>query len=307
VRALRREPGDGFVLVTSDGSLRTPVVVAATGAYQRPHRPAVAAALPAGLTQLDVDDYRSPADLEPGPVLVVGSGQSGCQIAEELHETGRSVFLACGRAPWLPRRIGDRDLFWWALETGHLDAPAASLPSPDARLDGNVLATGHGGGHDLHLRTLHARGVTLLGHLVGVEGRHARFAPDLADSVAWGDHRHGLFMGLVRKHVAERGLPEPEPPAVEPLEASPPDRVDLAGFGAVVFASGFRPDYRSWIRLPDAFDEQGFPIQVDGTSTVVDDLHFVGVHFLRTRKSSLLVGVGEDAAIVARKIADRHG
>ena len=90
-----------------------------------------------------------------------------------------------------------------------------------------------------------------------------------------------------------------------PFDGAAPDAITLDGLGAVVFAGGFRPDFRSWLPWPDAFDELGFPIQVDGTSSVVDGLFFVGTHFLRTRKSSTLLGVGEDAAIVARAIAAR--
>ncbi len=299
VTALRRGR-NGFLLETSGGSIAADAAVLCTGAYQRPHRPAAAGALPADLLQIDVDDYRNPSDLPAGPVLVVGSGQSGCQIAEELHEAGRDVFLACGRAPWLPRRFGGRDFFWWSLETGYLDA---ALPEPGARLAANLTATGAGGGHDLHLRTLQRQGVTLLGHLVGASGRHARFAPDLADSVAWGDQRHLLFMGLVDKVVAERGLPDPEVGPPEPFRADAPEELDLRGFGVVVFAGGFRPDYRSWVECPGAFDDLGFPLHSDCSSTAVDGLYFAGVHFLRKRKSSLLVGVGEDAAIVAGRIA----
>jgi putative flavoprotein involved in K+ transport len=110
-------------------------------------------------------------------------------------------------------------------------------------------------------------------------------------------------MKLVRKLVAERGLAEPELHAPEPFVAAPPSEVDLRGFGAVIFAGGFRPHYASWIRVPGAFDEHGFPLHRDGASTVVPGLHFVGVHFLRKRKSALLIGVGEDAGIVARGIA----
>jgi putative flavoprotein involved in K+ transport len=301
VTALRRER-DGFVLETSDGTIAADAAVVCTGAYPRPHRPPAADALPAGLMQIDVADYRSPSDLPPGPVLVVGSGQSGCQIAEELHESGRSVFLACGRAAWLPRRFGGHDLVWWALETGYLDAV---LPEPGARLWANLTATGAGGGHDLHLRTLHRQGVTLLGHLVGASGRHARFAPDLADSVAWGDARHLQFMGLVERLVAARGLPPPDVPPPEPFRPDAPEHVDVHGFGAVVFAGGFRPDYGRWVQCPGAFDEMGFPVHTDCESRAVEGLYFAGVHFLRKRKSSLLIGVGEDAAIVAGRIRQR--
>jgi putative flavoprotein involved in K+ transport len=278
-------------------------VVLSTGAYQRANRPAGAATLPPDLLQIDVEAYHRPDDLPAGPVLVVGSGQSGCQIAEELHLSGREVFLACGRASWFPRRLGDRDLSWWALETGFLDVTVGSLPTPEARLAANVQASGARGGHDLHYRTLRELGVTLLGRFLGAEGRHARFAPDLGVSVAWGDERNAQLMDLVWKLVEERGLPRPEVADPEPFTGDTPEELDLRGFGAVVFAGGFRPAYESWVRFPNAFDELGFPIHEEGASTVVPGLYFVGVHFLRKRKSSLLNGVGEDAAVVARQIA----
>jgi putative flavoprotein involved in K+ transport len=170
---------------------------------------------------------------------VIGSGQSGCQIAEELHLAGREVVLSCGRAPWFVRRLGGRDIVWWSTETGFLDQPVGSLPAPSARLAANVLATGRDGGHDLHLRSLRTQGVTLAGRFLGSDGRRARFAPDLAASVSWGDDRYREFAGLVR--------------------------------------------------------------------TLVDGLYFLGVHFLRKRKSSLLCGVGEDAALVADAISRRLG
>jgi putative flavoprotein involved in K+ transport len=296
---------DGFRLRMPDGELRADSVVLATGAYQRPHRPPAAATLPTGLFQVDVDEYRNEQALPAGRVLVVGSGQSGCQIAEELHEAGRDVVVACGRAPWLPRRIGDHDFTWWALQTGFLDATVESLPAPEARLFANLLATGQGGGRDLHLRTLQDGGVVLAGHFLGASEGRLRFAPDLPESVAWGDERHGQFMALVRALVAERGLDAPEIADPEPFAANAPEELDASDFGAVVLAAGFRPDYRSWLPWAEAFDELGYPVHEDGESTVVPGLHFVGVHFLRKRKSSTLVGMGEDAALVAGRIAAR--
>ena len=293
--------GDGFVLRTSAGDLAGDALVVATGTYRRPHLPPAAETLPAGLVRLTVDDYRSPAGLPDGAVLVVGSGQTGCQLAEELHNAGREVVLSCGRAPWLPRRPGGRDLVWWLHESGFLDATVDTLPGPEARLFANVLATGRDGGHDLHLRVLRDRGVTLAGRFVGTEGGQAQFADDLADSVAWGDDRYRQFAGLFAELARDRGLDPPlqEP---EPFDASSPASVELDRLGAVVFTSGFRPDYASWLPA-QAFDALGFPLHRDGESTVVPGLYFLGTHFLRKRKSSLLIGVGEDAAIVARRIA----
>jgi putative flavoprotein involved in K+ transport len=202
-------------------------------------------------------------------VLVVGSGQTGCQLAEELVEAGRDVFLACGRAPWLPRRIGDRDLFAWMADIGFMDATVADLPDPAARLIATPLASGHGGGHDLHYRTLQASGVTLLGHLVGLDDGTARFAPDLARSVTFGDARYAEVCTLIREWCAAHQTEPPDLPTPPPFDARAPEQLRLGGVGAVIFTTGFRPDYTSWVPFPGAFDEFGFPIQVDGSSTVV--------------------------------------
>jgi cation diffusion facilitator CzcD-associated flavoprotein CzcO len=298
-----RQVEDGLRLETSDGELVARNVVLSTGAYQRAHRPAGADSLPSDLPQIDVEAYRNPAELPDGAVLVVGSGQSGCQIAEELHEAGRDVFLACGRAGWVPRRIGDHDAVWWLRESGAFDDPVEDLPEPAARLWANVQASGHGGGHDLNYRTLHARGVTLLGHFLGADARDALFAPDLRDSIAWGDARHQKIVGDFRKHAETHGLPWTELDPPQPVDGEAIERVPLSALGAVVFAGGFRPDYESWVDCPGAFDGLGFPLHRDCASTVVPGLYFVGVHFLRKRKSSLLIGVGEDAALAAGQIA----
>ena len=294
---------DVFTVLTSDGDLRARAMIMATGAYQRAHRPPAADALPAGLHVTDIDGYRNPTELPDGPVLVVGSGQSGCQVAEELAEAGREVVLCCGRAPWAPRRIGGRDIVWWATEDGFLDQSVDDLPSPEARLVANVVTTGRDGGHDLHLRTLRAMGVGLVGRLIGVDGHRARFADDLVESVAWGDARYRMLTSELPELATRLGLPTPEIPEPEPFESGGPEEVDLTGFGAVIFTTGFRPDYGSLLPWPDLVDQQGFPNQRDGVSLTVPGLYFMGTHFLRTRKSSLLSGVGEDAAIVAEAVA----
>jgi putative flavoprotein involved in K+ transport len=292
-----------FRLRTSIGDLEADSVVLATGAYQRPHRPVAAEGFPRDLLVIDAERYSNPGALPPGAVLIVGAGQTGCQLAEEIHESGREVFLAGGRAPWLPRRIGGQDIVRWMVDTGFMDAPLSSLPSPAARLIANPQASGHGHrGHDLNFRTLKAIGVHLLGRLAGVEGGRARFGADLAESVAFGDQRCADFCKLIQKTCEAKGIPVPEFPSPEPFVADAPDSIPLAGLGAVIFTSGFRPDYARWVEFP-AFDEMGFPIQEDGASTVVPGLYFAGVHFLRKRKSSLLIGVGEDATLVAGALA----
>jgi len=302
VNAVRRENG-GFVADTSDGPVAARRVAMATGAFQRPHRPAGAASLPAGIAQLDIPDYRNADALPDGGVLVVGSGQSGCQIAEELRQAGRDVILACGRASWFPRRIGEHDGVWWAQESGFLDQTVESLPDPHARLWANPQLSGHDGGHDLNLRTLRAQDVTLAGHFLGADERELHFAPDLVESARWGDEAYRNIAELVKHVVAERGLPELMLPDPEPFVADSPERLPLAGIGSVIFAGGFRPDYRAVLPWPEAFDDLGFPLHTDGESTVIPGLHFIGVHFLRKRKSSFLMGIAEDAAVVAERIA----
>ena len=303
VQLVSRHDASGFLLHTTQGSLLARRLVLCTGAYPRAHRPAGASTLPVRLPAIDVEDYRNPRSLPQGRVLIVGSGQSGCQIAEELCRSGRDVVLACGRAPWATRRIGERDLVWWVVETGFWNAPLSSLTGPEGRLYANVLATGRDGGHDLHLRTLQAMGVRLAGHFVDVDDGNVRFAADLDDSVAWGDQRYNDFADLVRKTARERGFPVPQIRAPLPFHHDGIEQLPVDSFGAVIFAGGFRPDHARWVKLHDAFDAMGFPVQQDGASTVVPGLYFAGVHFLRKRQSSLFYGVGEDAAIVAEAIA----
>ena len=296
---------DGFILGTSEGELRARTVVLTTGAYQKPHRPKGAEGFSGHVQVIDAEQYRNPDGLARGSVLIVGSGQTGCQLAEELHEAGREVFLACGRAPWVPRRVGGRDIAHWIKETGFFDQPRTALPTPEARLVANQQATGRGGGHDLHYRTLREKGVTLLGRLKSVGGGRVRFAGDLGESVAFGDARYAQLRKMVQETCARNGFMPPDMPDPEPFDASAPDSLPLDRLGAVILTSGFRPDFASWVHIPGVFDEMGFPVEQDGASLAAPGLYFCGVHFMRKRKSGLLIGVGEDAAIVARAIAAR--
>jgi putative flavoprotein involved in K+ transport len=301
VHALKQGGRLRFRLETSDGDLDADTVVVCTGAYQRPHLPLIASAFPARVAVLDVTAYRRPSDLPDGRVLLVGSGQTGVQLAEELHRAGRDVLLACGRAPWAPRRLGGVDIVSWLDPAGFFDQPQSALPSPDTRLFANIQTTGARGGHDLHYRVLQRMGVTLAGHLTGVTSGKVTFADDLADSVAFGDARLADIRRILREHFGDQmpDLPEPEP---EPFVPDPPLHTDLAGLGSVVFTAGFRPDYARWVHFP-VFDNDGFPVTGDALTTAVPGLYFCGVHFLRNRRSSLLWGVGDDARIVVRTIA----
>jgi putative flavoprotein involved in K+ transport len=305
VRRLSAAEGGGYVLDTDDGVISSRVVVLATGAYQRPHLPPATRSLPAGLPVFDVSQYRNPAELPDGAVLVVGSGQSACQIAEELTLAGRDVVMACGRAPWFPRRPGGRDMFDWLLDSQFFDQPPEKLPTPAARFGANPQVTGAAGGHDLNYRTLHSLGVRLGGHLAGAEDGTIRLAADFAQSLAVGDAAYTMLRDLVFGVCDSTGAERPHLPDPAPLEPVPLESVPARGLGAVVVAAGFRSRYAEWVDIPGIVDDMGFPVHVNGESVVAPDLHFVGVHFLRRRRSSLLFGVGDDAAATAELIAAR--
>jgi putative flavoprotein involved in K+ transport len=295
--------GVGLRVATSEGQLDASAVVVCTGAYQQPHRPPAARGFPESIVVLDATQYRNPDQLPSGRVLVVGSGQTGVQLAEELHLAGKDPVLACGRAPWVPRRVGARDVASVLADAGFFDQPRYALPSPDARLVANFQATGARGGHDLHYRVLQAMGVELTGHLEAVEGGLVRFADDLSQSVAFGDARYHDIQRLVRDRLGTVADQLPDP---EPFHSTPVTELPVSSFGVVILTSGFRPDYRRWVNLP-VFDDLGFPIVADDLTTAVPGLYFCGVHFLRTRRSSLLFGVGADAALVSVSIASGLG
>jgi putative flavoprotein involved in K+ transport len=303
VTSLERGENGGFLLRTSGGEITSREVVLATGGYQRPYRPAAVDELPDSLMVIGAESYRRAEALPPGRVLIAGSGQTGCQIAEDLLLAGRDVYIACGRAPWQPRRPGGRDVFEWMVGTDFMNMTLADLPSPMARLAPFPQVTGRDGGHDLNHRTLQAAGATLVGHLMGAEDGRAHFASDLADSVAFGDARYSDLREVVRKSAAAKGLPMPEMPAPPAFVTNAPESVALSEFGAAIVACGYRPEYKSWVRLPEVFDEMGFPTEEDGCSTVVPGLHVMGMPFQRKRTSATLFGVGEDAQVLAERMA----
>jgi putative flavoprotein involved in K+ transport len=301
VSRLESTADGAFLLSVPGGAIRARRVVVATGAYQKAHRPAGASAIPSGVQQLLAEDYRNPGALAPGAVVVVGSGQTGCQLAHELHQAGRKVFLACGRCAWVPRRLAGHDIVWWMAESGFMERTPDMLPSPAARLFGNPQATGHDGGYDLHFRTLHAAGVELVGRFLGADGTTLAFADDVAASVDFGDARWADLRKYIDAYCHARNVEVPAYDIPPPLRIQ--TRTDLdtkaENITAVIWTAGYRPDY-GWVDFP-VFDEMGFPIQTDG-ATSVPGLHFVGVHWMRKLKSTIFYGIGEDAEIVARNV-----
>ncbi|WP_372602878.1 NAD(P)-binding domain-containing protein [Actibacterium sp.] len=293
--------GDGFHIQTDQGDYSCANLVVSTGAFQKPFLPKGAETLPEGLATLTLHDYHNPESLPDGDVLIIGSGQSGCQIAEELNEAGRKVTLACGRVAWAPRSFGGKDLFWWVVESGFADQKFSDVP-PAARLAGNVLASGHHGGHDVNLALIQAQGVELVGRFTGAEGDTARFADNLDECNDFSNARYADLQAFFTPTAKAQDI-QIDYPAPCHLTGSARTEIDLTEFGSVLFTGGFRPDYRSWLPWDDAFDDDGFARHTNGKSDTVEGLWFVGLHFLRTRKSALLVGVGEDAIAVAEQIA----
>jgi putative flavoprotein involved in K+ transport len=291
-----------FLLRLEEESITANKVVVATGGYQRAHRPLGFESLPRSLHQILAEDYRNPSSLPPGGVLVVGSGQTGCQIADELADSGRDVYLACGRCAWTPRRIEGKDFVWWSRVAGFLDRKVAT---PGARLYGNVQSTGHRGGYDLHYRTLHARGVKLLGRFAGADGSTLVFADDVWASVDFGDARLRDWWKYIENYCRAEGRPLPDFEWPEPFRLQTPTEIDAAreGITSVIWTSGYRLDF-SWIQLA-VFDDMGFPIQDDGRAPI-PGLYFMGVPWMRKFKSSILYGVAEDAQLVAEHIIENR-
>jgi putative flavoprotein involved in K+ transport len=296
VTALRAAPGGGYRLDTDGGPVDARSVVVATGAYQRPTPSALRDAAPPDVFQQHTAEYRNPAELPDGAVLVVGSGQSGCQVAEDLLGAGRTVYLSVGACPWVPRSHRGRDLVHWMAESGLLDQTVDTLSAPNALLACNPAVSGTEGGHDCNPLTLMTRGAVPVGRLEGFRGRRALFADDLAANIAKGI---GFEVALVQGFDEHAGVSQvPAPTEVPEL----PDvrELDLSGLGAIIWATGFRPDY-GWIELP-VLDPAGRPVHRRGL-TDFPGLAFVGMHWLHKRKSSLFIGVGEDAEHVVAELA----
>ena len=307
VTALRGRGGaPGFLAETSDGPIEAGNVVVATGPYQSPIVPAL---LPddAGVFQVHASRYREPGQLPRGAVLIIGSGASGAQIAEELFRAGREVYLSVGRHRRMPRRYRGRDLMWWLTALG-LDRTPVERRGPDRSLP---LITGAYGGHTIDFRQFAAQGMTLLGRVKAARARALEFAPDLADSLAFGDAAYMAFLDLADAHVTRQGLDMPEEPAARLLDPDPPclvqplRRLDLEarGIASVVWATGYGCDF-SWIDLP-VLDASGEPVHRAGV-TDIPGLYFVGLQWLSRMNSSFLAGVGDDAARLADHIAARR-
>jgi putative flavoprotein involved in K+ transport len=313
VRVLSVEPhmdGD-FLLTTTEGDYLAQNVIVATGLFQQAKIPPYSANIRADIVQMHTGQYRNPEALPRGAVLVVGSGQSGCQIAEELYQSGRKVYLVVGSAGRAPRRYRGKDGFWWLEKSGFFNVTIDQAPTPRARYAGNPHVTGKDGGHTLNLHRFAEDGVTLLGRIRGATGDMVALAPDLNATMGKVDEFSKDVIKAIDEAIQNMGLPLPEDPEVRNAEFAIhdplPETTELnlrdAGITSIIWAMGYRFDF-SWVKFP-IFDEDGFPVQARCV-TKQPGLYFLGLHFLHTRKSGLFMGVGEDAAHIAAHIASQR-
>lgn len=299
VTSLRLDPETrNFTIETKNATIGASRVVVATGPFQRPALPSLSTALASDLFQVHASDYRNPGQLPPGAVLVVGSGASGCQIAEELYQCGRTVYLSISRHRRAPRRYRGRDITWWLISMGRMDQRIDSYPG--RQMPPSVVITGVNGGHDVNIRAFARDGVMVLGRLVGVDGSKLAFGSDVEEILAASDKAYLDFKRVADDHVINNhlDLDVEEHATIEPRPIEHVATVDLkaANIGSVIWSTGYRFDF-SWLKIP-VLDGGGAPVQERGV-TNCENLYFLGLHWMHTFKSGVLFGVGEDAAYLS--------
>jgi putative flavoprotein involved in K+ transport len=298
--------GDGFRVATSRGDLTADRVVLAVGGYHAPLVPRLAERLPEHVTQLHSSTYRNPASLPDGGVLVVGSGQSGAQIAEDLHLAGRDVHLSVGTAPRVARFYRGRDCVAWLEDMGHYDMPITEHPQGlGARKEANHYVTGRDGGRDIDLRAFARDGMKLHGRLLAADAGAITFADDLRANLDAADATAERIKDGIDRWIETQGIDAPDEvryvPVWEPEDDGSEEALDLdhAAIRTVIWATGFRSDW-SWVKLP-AFDGTGYPTHHRGVTTV-PGLYVVGLPWLHTWGSGRFAGIARDAAHLADQI-----
>ena len=301
---LPKDSGHGYVVKTSVGHFEAKNVVIATGLYQKPKIPAFNADFPHEVKQIHSDEYRNPQSLPDGAVLVVGSGQSGAQIAEELYQSGRKVYLSVSRAGRVPRRYRGKDANWWQDKMGAYERRVDQLPSPQAKFASKPQISGKHGGHTINLHQFARDGVALLGRIQAVSDGVVTLAQDLKDNLARGDKFEADFVKSIDEFVANNGIDAPQeflPELGDGYNVESVSELNLndANIRTVIWATGYSFDF-SMVRLP-IFDDNGYPIQKRGITDYLG-LYFVGLPWLHNAKSGLLFGVAQDAAHIASTI-----
>jgi putative flavoprotein involved in K+ transport len=307
VQHLRSDDQHGFQLETTDGIHSAQQVVIATGAYQIPVIPRCAERFPGDVVQIHSSLYRNPSALPVGAVLVVGSGQSGCQIAEDLHLAGRKVYLCVGDAPRVARRYRGKDVVEWLHLMGYYDLPVHEHPLREGVRDKtNHYVTGRDGGRDIDLRQRALEGMELYGRLLDVAGEHLVCASDLNHCLDQADQVSENIKTSIDGFISKKVLPAPEEDRYRSPWAPPRERPQLdfraAGIKSVVWCIGFRADY-SWVDLP-VFNGRGQPSHVRGV-TPLAGAYFIGLPWLYTWGSGRFSGVARDAEFLAEHIKAR--
>lgn len=305
VRQVKARAQGGFSVVTSQGAFTADQVVVASGGYHTPIVPRMAERLPASIRQLQSSEYRNPGSLPDGAVLVVGSGQSGAQIAEDLHLAGRKVYLAVGEAPRCARFYRGRDVVDWLADMKYYDLPVTEHPLREGVRDNtNHYVTGRDGGRDIDLRKFATEGMELYGVLGDYRDGQLRFAADLRHNLDDADATYNRINASIDKFIAERGIEAPPPSVYEPVWAPPAERTELdpkaAGIGSIIWCIGFRPDF-SWLEVP-VFNGRGYPGHERGV-TAHAGLYFLGLPWLHTWGSGRFSGIARDAEYLAGLIA----
>jgi putative flavoprotein involved in K+ transport len=301
-----RKADDSFVLSGTMGDLAARAVVVATGAYQRRNRPPNN--LDPSILQINTDQFRNAAALPPGGVLVVGSGQSGIQVAEDALENGRPTWLATGSCGWIPRRMRGHDNVYWREQMGMFDETVDQL-GHDLRLACPPIQTGVAGGRDANLTIAKNEGITLLGRFLAADGHTVHLANDLQANATGSDSAALGLRTRLDKFIEDNAIDAPEDPPIEPASTfdPAPTTLDLKAndINTIIWATGFKLDFESWIDLP-LNAQDGYPEQTRGVSTHAG-LYFMGLQLMHTRKSGLIFGVGEDAAHVVSAAAAHLG
>lgn len=292
--------GTGFVVSLAAGDLQARRVVVATGPFQRPAIPPLARWISPSVWQITAARYRSPGQLPAGAVLVVGSGASGCQIADELLRSGRRVCLSVSRHRRAPRRLGGKDVYWWLEKMGGLAQTIDSFPAQ--QWPPSIVITGIDGGYDINVRLLAAAGARVIGRVAGAAGTRLAIAANANEILDEADQAYWQFLSAARQFAATHALDRGEEPAPRPKPGlaalAETESLDLLreNISTIIWATGYTYDF-GWIRIP-VFDQRGRPVQHRGI-TRQTGLYFLGLHWMHTIKSSQLSGVGGDAEHLA--------